>query len=186
MTQNWTFETLAQASKSSLENIFLNGTAPDIEQLNGNIYCGWNHEPIGKLTGEKFKKGFCKKEGINYGYNEPVKQDRKKYMGEWISGIANKSQPTQMGYFRVAYAKDEDILQSYMPYRHLAVFNYKVPQPKWYQGFFRVIRDFIVLPNEGDHSLLLGKAYVQLPGSIKIFCCYFLLGHPQKIQYTPW
>lgn len=185
MTQKWTFEKLAQANKASLENIIVNGTAPDIELLNGTIYCGWNHETIGKLTGEKFKKGFYKKDGVNYGYNETVKQDRKKYTGQWEMG-SNKIHPTQMGYFRVSYVKDEPIQHLYQPYNHLAVFNYKVVQPKWYQGFFRVIRDFIVLPNEADQSLLLGKAYLQFSASIRIFCCYFLLGHPQKINYKPW
>ena len=58
MPVKWTFETLAQCDKATLENILLTGTPPDVEQLNGYIYCGWNHEPVGKLSGEKFKKGF--------------------------------------------------------------------------------------------------------------------------------
>ena len=56
MSEKWTYETLAQCDKPTLEKILLNGTPPDLEKLNGLIYCGWNHEPIGKISGEKFKK----------------------------------------------------------------------------------------------------------------------------------
>ncbi|MGE5811775.1 MAG: hypothetical protein ACM339_09750, partial [Ignavibacteria bacterium] len=70
MPKIWTYETLAQASGTELENILLTGTPPDIEQLNGYIYCGWNHEWIGNLSGKKFKKGFMKKDGKNFGFNE--------------------------------------------------------------------------------------------------------------------
>ena len=44
MAQQWTYETLAQADRATLENILRTGTPPDIEQLNGYIYCGCNHE----------------------------------------------------------------------------------------------------------------------------------------------
>ena len=54
----YTYETLAQCTKEELENILLTGKPPDLEQLNGYIYCGWNHEWIGNLSGKKFKKGF--------------------------------------------------------------------------------------------------------------------------------
>jgi hypothetical protein len=47
-----------------------------------------------------------------------------------------------------------------------------------------VIRDFVVLPNPGDHGLLLGKAYLKL--GLSVFYSYFLLGHRQKIAFEPW
>ena len=185
MAQKWTYETLAQADKSVLENILLTGTPPDVEQLNGYIYCGWNHEPVGKLSGEKFKKGFYKKDGMNYGYNETVIQDHQKYMGQWEVGL-HKVRPNQLGYFRVSYVKDEPPHKLYQPYMHLAHFNYRVPFHKLQLSFFSVIRDFVVLPNEGDHSLMLCKAYLHFTENFNIFYCYFLLGHRQQIQYLPW
>lgn len=185
MPQPWTFETLAQSDKATLEKVLLTGKPPDIEQLNGYIYCGWNHEWIGKISGEKFKKGFYKRNGANYGYNETVIQDRKKYMGQWEVGL-HKVRPNQLGYFRVSYVKDEPYHKLYQPYLHLAHFNYDVPLHTLPLSFFRVIRDFVVLPNEGDHSLMLCKAYLRITENINIFYCYFLLGHRQPIQYLPW
>lgn len=186
MEKIWTYETLAQADKQTLENILLHGSPPDPEQLNGFIYCGWNHELFGRLlSGEKFKKGFYKKDGMNNGYNETVIQDHQKYLGQWEVGL-HKVRPNQLGYFRVAYVKDEPPTKLNAPYQHLVTFSYDVPYHKWYLIFFSTIRDFVVLPNPGDHSLLLCKAYIRFSDSLSIFYCYFLLGHRQPIRYLPW
>jgi hypothetical protein len=184
MIQHWTFETLARADKVTLEKIMREGSAPEIEKLNGFIYCGWNCNVIGKLTGEKFKKGFCQKDGVNYGFNETVVQDKTGYSGCWKMK-ASRTRPFQMGYFRVSHVKEESIQRSYHFYHHLVLFNYKLPVNKRHMSFFKVIRDFIVMPNERDYSLLLGKAYLQLWGKARIACCYFLLGYPEKIQFVP-
>ena len=168
----WTYETLAQASREELEKILLTGTPPDIEQLNGYIYCGWNHEWIGNLSGKKFKKGFMKKNGKNFGFNELVIQDGKEYLGEWKQQITNSGKPEQLGYFRTSYVKDEPPTKLYEPYMHLAHFNYDISGfHKWYLSFFRVIRDFVVCPNPGDNTLMLCKAYLRVISLFK----YFLL-----------
>ena len=185
MEKKWTYETLARCTKAELENILLTGTPPDVEKLNGYIYCGWNHEWIGRLSGIKFMKGFYKKDGKNYGFNETVVQDHQGFLGQWEVSL-HKVRPNQLGYFRVSYVKDEPPHKLYQPYMHLAHFNYKIPFHKWYLSFFSVIRDFVVLPNEGDHSLMLCKAYLYFTNDFSLFYCYFLLGHPQKIQYLPW
>lgn len=185
MTQKWTYETLAQADKATLENILLTGTPPDIEALNGYIYCGWNHEWIGRLSGIKFKKGFCKKDGGNYGYNETVIQDNQGFLGQWESGL-HKVRPNQLGYFKTAYVRDQPITKLSRPYQHLATIDYTVPFHKWYLIFFSVIKDFVVCPNEGDNSLMLCKAYLHFSDNFNVFYCYFILGHRQVIRYQPW
>jgi hypothetical protein len=72
------------------------------------------------------------------------------------------------------------------PYRHLVTFDYSVPYHKWWLLFFSLIRDFVVLPNEGDHTLMLCKAYLHFAEGVDVFYCYFLLGHRQEIRYLPW
>ncbi len=180
----WTYETLAQTSRANLENVLRTGTAPDLEQLNGYIYCGWNHEWIGKLSGEKFKKGFLKKDGTVFGYNEMCEQDGDKYKGKWIVRTI-EGKPIQLAFFRTSYMKDEPPLKVYAPYRRLAHFNYDLPFNTWYNIPFRVIRDVVVAPNEGDNTLLLCKAYLQVFPWLNILYCYFLLGMREKIVYPP-
>ncbi len=183
----WTYDTLAQASSLELENILLTGTPPDLEELNGYIYCGWNHEWIGNLSGKKFKKGFMKKDGKNFGYNETVIQDRNGFKGEWKQHINSNGKPDQLGYFKTLYVSEVPVAPLNKPYRHLAYFDYDIPHMhKWYLSFFKVIRDFVVLPNPGDHSLLLCKAYLRVFPFLNIFYCYFQLGLREKIKYLPW
>ena len=183
----WTYETLAQANKAELENILLTGKPPNLEELNGFIYCGWNHEWIGYLSGKKFKKGFMKKDGGNFGYNETVIQDHKGYLGEWNQNIGSDGKPQQLGYFRTTYAKNEPPINIAKPYQHLAFFTYNLPHRNmWFYSFFRWVKDFVVLPNEGDHTLLLCKAYLRIFPFLNIFYSYFPLGHREKIEYLPW
>jgi hypothetical protein len=181
----WTYESLAQVDRPTLERVLLEGTAPDMDQLNGYIYCGWNHEWVGHLSGKKFKKGFWQKDGKNVGYNEIVVQDYKEYRGNW-NVLKIGGRPLQVGYFRTSMIKDEPPQPLYKPYEHSGHFNYNVPLNTGLNVFFRMIRDFVVLPNPGDHSLMLCKAYFQFGTSINLFYCYFLLGHPQEIEFKPW
>jgi hypothetical protein len=183
-TEAWTYETLAACSKKELEEILLTGTAPNPEQLEGYIYCGWNHEWVGTLSGRKFKKGFRKREGRSFGFNEQVKQTGAAPTGEWkVQMKDGRHRP--LGFFRVGLTADEPVNSLNKPYRHTGHFNYHVPINKWLNWFFKVIRDFAVLPNPGDHGLILCKAYFQL-GPIRMFYCYFLLGHRQPLDFDPW
>ncbi len=180
----WTFETLAQADRATLEQVLRSGTAPDPDQLEGWIYCGWNHEWIGRISGEKFKKGFRRRDGKHFGYNEIVRQDDQGYRGEWEVKL-KRGRPIQLGYFAVSLVSDEKPRRLSRPYRHLGYFNYNVPLNGLRNFFFRVIRDFVALPNPGDHSLMLCKAYLRF-GPLNVFYCYFLLGHRRRIEHEPW
>jgi len=183
----WTYDSLAQASSAELESILLTGKPPDLEQLNGFIYYGWNHEWIGNLSGKKFKKGFMKKDGGNFGYNEIVIQDKTGYAGEWNQHINSDGKPTQLGYFRTSYVRNEPPVRLNERYLNLGYFDYDIPHMhKWYLSFFKVIRDFVVLPNEGDNTLLLCKAYLRVFPFLNIFYCYFQLGRREPIKYLPW
>jgi hypothetical protein len=86
------------------------------------------------------------------------------------------------GFYRVTFAKDEPLQKHSAPYKHLAYFNYNIDlNPRWNVPM-RSIRDYVGLPNAGDHSLLLGKAYMQLAPRLTLFASYFVLGHPQALD----
>ncbi len=184
-TKIWTYESIAKSSKAELEIILRTCKAPDLEQLNGYIYCGWNHEWRAYLSGEKFKKGFMKRNGGNFGFNETVIQDKDGYGGEWKQHINKNGKPSQLGYFRTQYVKDVPPINIAKPYPNTAFFSYNGLNP-WYTSFFTWVKDFVVLPNEGDHSLLLCKAYMRIFPFLNIFYSYFPLGYPEKIKYLPW
>jgi len=187
MGKIWTYESLGLESKASLENVLRTGVPPNLEDLNGYIYCGENHEWIGKVSGEKFKKGYTKKDGVNMGYNEMCTQDGKKWTGDWPIRRKADGKPIQLAFFRTSMVKDEPAYPLYKPYINLAHFNYDLPLNSGYNIPFRVIRDFVVAPNDGDPELLLCKAYLTVfPYFLNIFYCYFLLGMREPIVDMPW
>jgi hypothetical protein len=182
----WTFETLATADRKTLEEVLLSGPPPDFDQMEGFTYNGWNQQPIARITGEKFKKGFRRRDGRPFGYNEVVRQDGQRYRGEWEVKM-RKGRPVQIGYFRVGLVRDEPPRKAYRPYQHAGHYNYNVGLNTWRNVPLRVIRDIVVLPNPGDHSVVLGKAHLQFGfPSLTVFFTYFVLGNRRPIEHEPW
>jgi hypothetical protein len=183
---DWTFETLAAADRGQLEELVKGGAPPDFEQLEGYVYRGWNHDWVGWISGRKFRKGFRRREGRPFGYNEICRQDRQGYHGEWEVKLKD-GRPVQLGYFRVSNISDEPPQPLYRRYPHAGLFDYDVDLNTRGRLPMRVIRDFAVLPNPGDHGLVLSKAYFQFGFPwLNVFYCYFLLGHRQPIEHEPW
>jgi hypothetical protein len=163
----WTFETLAASDRTTLEEVLRSGQAPDYEQLEGYAYRGWNHERIAKLSGEKFRKVFRRIDGRPFGYNEVVRQDHRGYRGEWELKLED-GRPIRIGYYSVSRVNNAALL------------DYNVDLNTGRNLPLRVIRDFVVLPDAGDHGLALGKAYLKL--GLRIFYSYFVLGHREPID----
>ena len=177
----WTFETLAQADRKTLEEVLLAAQAPDPSQLDGCVYDGYNHDGLAHLAAEKFRKAFYLQDQLLYGYNQMVMQDKQHHTGEWRVRM-NHGKPALQGFYRVTFARDEPARKYSAPYSHLAFFNYNIDlNPRWNVGM-RSIRDYVGLPNAGDHSLLLGKAYLQLAPGLAVFASYFVLGHPKMLD----
>jgi hypothetical protein len=172
---------LALADRKTLENVLLAAHAPDPAQLNGYVYDGYNHDGLAHLAAEKFRKAFYQQEHALYGFNQMVLQDRQHYRGQWRTRMKD-GKPALQGFYRVTFVKDEPPQKLSAPYEHLAYFNYNIDlNPRW-NAPMRSIRDYVGLPNAGDHSLLLGKAYVQFAPRLTIFASYFILGHPQTLD----
>jgi hypothetical protein len=184
--QVWTYESLAATDRRTLESVLMASAPPDPDELEGFVYCGWNHEPIPqRLSGEKFRKGFRRRDGRPFGFNELVEQDHKGPAGEW-NPVMEDGRSKQLGFFRVGLVADEKPNRLNRKYAHAGHLNYDVARNTWLNLPFRVIRDFSVLPNPGDHDLVLCKAYFQLLiPQLTIFYCFFLLGHRRPIEFEP-
>ena len=177
----WTFELLAQADRKTLEDVLLAAQAPDPAQLNDRVYDGYNHDRFGQLAAQKFRKAFYQQDHLLHGFNQMVMQDGQHYTGEWRVRMKH-GKPALQGFYRVTFVKDETPRVVSAPYTHLAYFNYDIDlNPRW-NVIVRSIRDYVGLPNAGDHSLLLGKAYLQLTPRLTLFASYFILGHPKTLD----
>jgi len=178
----WTYETLTNANRATLEQVLQGGPPPDPEVMVGHAYEGWNDGLLAYLSGKKFKKVFIHQNGRVLGYNEKIRQTGGAPSGKW-EVVTKNGDPVLQGYFDILLASEgESLKQLIKRYPDKILFNYDTPINSGAEGIvYRMIRDFAALPNPGDHSLILGKAYLRILG-INIFWSYFVLGNRQQIS----
>ena len=127
---SWTWESLTTADKSTLKEVFEAGETPDIEQLLDHTYEGLNRGLVTRITGRRFKKLFYLRDGEPFGHNIQEKRGR----------------PVELGWYRVS------------PDGRAVRIDYNVSQNRGFYVALRALQDRIVLPNAGDHGLVLGDA----------------------------
>ena len=137
-----TWEELTGADRRVLEEVMRTGATPDIDQLLGHTYRGLNSGLVPRITGRKFKKVFHEHEGRPFGHNV----------------VDRRGKPVEIGWFSIR------------PEGRLVRFDYNVKQNSGLNLPLRGIQDFVVLPNPGDHTLVLGRAYF-----LKLRVAYFVL-----------
>jgi hypothetical protein len=138
----WTWDTLTTADGATLRRLMATGAAPDPAELLGHTYDGLNKGLVPKITGERFKKVFHEHDGQPFGHNL----------------VERRGKPVEIGWFSVR------------PDGRTVRFDYDVKRNAGLNLPLRAIQDFVVLPNPGDHTLLLGRAHF-----LKLRVAYFVL-----------
>jgi hypothetical protein len=110
---------------------------------------------------QKFVKTFRREDGGHWGHNLVVRQDGQAPGGAWELKLAD-GRPVTQGHYRVT-PEDRTL--------HL---DYDVGRNRGLELPLRVIQDFVVLANPGDHDLMLGRANFRL-GPVRFFVCFFQL-----------
>jgi hypothetical protein len=129
--------------------------------LDGRSYRGWNRGPVMRVVTEKFVKTFRREPSGDWGHNLVVRQDKQAHRGRWELKLRD-GRPIEQGHYRVL--PEGDAL-------HL---DYDVPRNAGGELPLRVIQDYVVLVNAGDHDLMLGKAHFRA-GPVRFFVCFFQL-----------
>ena len=127
---SWTWDTLTTADGATYRELMRTGATPDPQSILGDAFRGLNRGLLPKLTGERFKKVFHTEDGEPFGHNVVERDGR----------------PKELGWFRVR-----------MTGRTMR-FDYNVPRNRGLYLLLRGLQDDVVLPNPGDHDLLLGRA----------------------------
>jgi hypothetical protein len=138
----WTWESLTAANKATFAELMRTGEIPQIGQLVGHTYRGLNRGLLPKLTGERFKKVFYVEGGEPLGHNV----------------VERRGRQVEAGWFRLRPAD-----------RSVRI-DYDVERNRGWDLPIRLLQDFVVLPNPGDHALVLGKAYYA-----RVPVAYFIL-----------
>ena len=127
---SWTWDTLTRADGRTLSEVMRSGGTPDPGRIVGGTFNGLNRGLLPKLTGERFKKVFHTEDGAPFGHNL----------------VDRGGRPVELGWFRVQVTG------------RTMLFDYNVTGNRGLYLPLRGLRDAVVLPNPGDHDLLLGRA----------------------------
>ena len=126
----WTWDKLTRADRATFRELMATGGTPDPAEIAGHTYAGLNRGLVPKLTGERFQKVFHAGDGDFSGHNV----------------VPRRGGPVEIGWFGIRV--DGRTMR----------FDYDVPQNAGRHRPLRGIQDDVVLPNSGDHELLLGRA----------------------------
>jgi hypothetical protein len=166
---------LASASRAERARAFAAGTRPDLAELDGWEFRGWNTGWITGLMGiRKFVKAFFITAGDEvgaYGCNSRAEQNG--LGGEWRAKPSD-AEPGWLGFYAVeaAPAKGD---------RNAIFLDYG----RGRNGFpMRLLRDYVVRVDPDSDELLLGKAYLAL-GPLQVPLSYFVLGRRRRAPAVP-
>lgn len=170
------FEDLTKKSNAELEALLRAGQPPSPESLAGYEWRGWNRPFFTKLLGiQKFIKGFFQGPAGVEGYNIPVRQNG--FKGAWTH-LPSAQAPKRFGFYLVSPVL-EDSADNLYPGKVFLDYGAS-SRNAWFRPE-RVIRDYLVLPVEGNPDLLLGKAYLAL--GPWVFSNFFIL---ERLGKAPW
>jgi len=160
---------LARKSKRDLDAVFDAGSPPDITELTGYEFRGYNQPRAAALLGiRKFIKAFYL-DGARrpFGCNTPVRQNG--LADEWLARPSTAA-PKRYAFFQVEPANPDapDGLR-----RGAALLDYSQGGNRAYD-IARILRDYLVRVEPGSDELLLGKAFFVVAGTT-LAHSYFLI-----------
>ena len=163
------YRKLCLAPNEELERVLAAGTAPNLDDIAGFEFYGYNTLPVTTLLGiRKFKKGFyARKNGrtSHGGYNVKIKP------GPLDSGwVAGGPGGAYVGYFDVARV-GQGASESKHPNAVLLDYG-QDKRNSLVDGSF--LRDYIVQADPSEPDVLLGKAYAALGGA-RVAVSFFVL-----------
>ena len=157
------FHALAGSSRSELEALLRQGSAPQTQSLHGRLYKGFNHPFAAELLRtRKFFKGFFDAGERNYGFN--VRAQQNGLAGEWRK---RQGKEDPFAFFGVGPAEQDST------YPNGLLLDYGEVSGSAFDPA-RVLRDYLVRVDEGSDELLLGKAYASIGGS-RLTVGFFIL-----------
>ncbi len=175
MAIEYTFEELTKLSDAKLEEIFKQGKTPDIKNLLGYEFRGFNTPAITKLIGiQKFKKGFYTKDGKPSGYNIPVKQNGRN--GPWICK-PDDDNPKRFGFYSL---NEPGSIPLNDKEPQALLLNYADGDNGIFEG--AMLRDYVVQPYPDNPDLYIGKAYSQV-GSKLVFPTFFIIERHRESEW---
>ena len=173
MATKRTLQDLAKMSTKELEEVFKNGTLPDVEKLVGYEFMGYNVPFVAKLLGiKKFQKGFYRHGKEIWGYNIPQYQNS--IDEPWRCKPVDHN-PHRFGFFSVKNVADtQESIEA-----NSLILDYGDGKNMPWEG--SMLRDFVKQVDPDNDDLYLGKAYMAF-GSLRVMPNIFII---QRLRKAP-
>jgi hypothetical protein len=167
------YDRLARGSRAELKQAFDQGAAPEVDDLVGWEFRGWNTSWVTGLLGiHKFVKVFFESGGQAYGCNTPTAQNG--LDGEW-SARPSEEEPKRYAFYAVAETDGR--------HPNALLLDYGKGRNSFFQPA-RLLRDYLVRVSPDSGDLLLGKAYVAL-GPLRLPLTYFVVERRRPLPDEP-
>jgi len=179
--QRYDFVSLCLATPAMLEDVMRRGVMPDLEQLAGWEFRGYNTPEVSTLLGiRKFKKGFFKDAaaapGRIQGYNVEIRQSP---LGEpWIDVVKN-GESHKFNWFDVYPV---DLSEYGAMYANAVLINYNCDR-NFLLNPSRLLRDYLVQVYPDNPDLYVSKAFAAL-GPVRVGIWYFVLERSNRSSLT--
>lgn len=163
------YASLCSSTDETLEEVLRNGVMPKFDDVMGYEYRGWNTPFFASWVGIlRFKKGFFWDTGAGgrpRGYNKNIEPGKITELWQ-EKGPGGKSAP--FGFYEI----QPQLEVAGSPYPNSILLDYNCPRNLAVDPT-KLLRDYVVQVHAGDPTLLLGKAYLALPGDPAI--SFFIL-----------
>jgi len=166
---------LGSSSVRELENVFLRGETPNLEDMVGWECRGMNQPFWARFAGiKKFIKGIEQRDSGVFGYNTPVVQNG--VNKPWISKPRGRA-AKRFGYYQVEAVDATSIDNKYL---HAVLLDYGKGGNSRFDPSAG-LRDYVVQVDAGNPDLFLGKAYYAV-GSRRISTNFFILERLRRAE----
>jgi len=176
----WKYGDLCRMKDSELEPIFRSGKTPDLKNLLGFEFRGYNVPFITQVLGfRQFKKGFFALPGQSpegpeiMGFNVLVAQTS--LTGKW-QALPSEEAPKRYGFYRVYRVKPGETDNKYP---NALLLNYGISRNGLNPA--RLLRDYLVQPDPQNIDLYLGRAFFAI-GPLRVFPSFFVLERHNPIK----
>jgi choline dehydrogenase-like flavoprotein len=157
----YTFESLCQMNRGKLEELLLQGVAPQLDEVLGYEFRGFNIQRATRFLGNrKFKKGFFGRSGAEYAWGYNVRVYQNDFDGPWVARPSDEF-PDRLYFYKVYPAPASASAMARYP--NTLVVDYRAWGEYCPLNPVGYTMDYLAFPDPENRDLIIGNSYLETP-----------------------